>query len=92
MELQGALAITRNKLTVKQGDYVCLTKVSGINNTNITPGTVSVGELEEEIRIGGEVNLSSKHGISTSPIIGILRSFNSILIQTQNSVYLLEKV
>ena len=92
MELQDAFERVKGKLTVNPGEYVCLTKISGMNNMDIKPGEVFVGKLKREISIGLSIDLSSSFGIITRPVIACVISFSSMLIMTENSVYLLEKV
>ena len=89
------IGVITRKLATKKGGIFCATKISGVNNDDLQLGDKFVGELAEDLDLNQNLVLkpvNGANGLTTTKVLHIVRSFNSVLIRTKNSIYLLEAI
>ncbi len=78
---------------MKKGTYVKLTKVGLLNNqtSSIGIGGVMIGKMESDLQVGKGVFLENSG--NTSAIVNtVTTEAGDIILQTQTSLYLMQKV
>jgi hypothetical protein len=77
------------KVQIARGDFIAVTKITGNSSLIVKEGEQKLGMLMEDIIVGKCVRTQV---LVTSPITYIFYSFTVLMVKTENSVYLIEKL